>query len=99
MTTAEVLESLRLQAHKDKTLREELLRSETEKDPIRSFCETAAAAGFPISPMELITYGEESYAAMRRSTNGGGENSPLLEWEDDYYELFMAEMKQIRQTS
>ena len=36
--------------------------------------------------------GEESYAAMRRSTNGGGENSPLLNWEDDAYEMFMAEI-------
>ena len=28
--------------------------------------------------MDLITAGEEAYAAMRRSTNGGGENSPML---------------------
>ena len=38
--------------------------------------------------MDLITAGEEAYAAMRRSTNGGGENSSMLEGEDDYYELF-----------
>ena len=25
---------------------------------------------------------------MKRSTNGGGENSPKLEGEDDFYELF-----------
>ena len=41
-------------------------------------------------------FGEESYAAMRRSTNGGGENSPLLAWEDDYYELFMAELEAVK---
>ena len=35
---------------------------------------------------------EEAYAAMRRSTNGGGENSPGLSYEDDYYELFIAEI-------
>jgi hypothetical protein len=29
---------------------------------------------------------------MRRSTNGGGENSPLLVSEDDYYELFLEEL-------
>ena len=40
--------------------------------------------------MDLITAGEEAYAAMRRSTNGGGENSPMLEVEDDLYELFFA---------
>ena len=46
--------------------------------------------------MEVISFGEDAYAAMRRSTNGGGENSPLLDGEDDYYELFLAEMKAVR---
>lgn len=27
---------------------------------------------------------------MKRSMNGGGENSPMLEAEDDFYELFFA---------
>ena len=45
--------------------------------------------------MDLIAYGEESYAAMRRSTNGGGENSPLLKWEDDAYEMFISEIEKI----
>ena len=30
---------------------------------------------------------------MKRSTNGGGENSPVLEGQDDYYELFMMELE------
>ncbi len=46
--------------------------------------------GYEIYDMDLITAGEEAYAAMRRSTNGGGENSPMLEVEDDLYELFFA---------
>ena len=29
---------------------------------------------------------------MRRATNGGGENSPLLVGEDDYYELFLEDL-------
>ena len=40
--------------------------------------------------VDVIIAGEESYAAMKRSTNGGGENAPMLEGEDDFYELFMA---------
>ena len=40
--------------------------------------------------MDLIQEGEEFYASMRRSTNGGGENSPMLDGEDDFYELFFA---------
>ena len=34
----------------------------------------------------------DTYAAMRRSTNGGGENSPLLQGEDDLYEMFLIEL-------
>ena len=40
--------------------------------------------------MELIGAGEEFHASMKRSTNGGGENSPMLEGEDDFYEMFFA---------
>ena len=54
--------------------------------------------GYEIYPMELIVAGEEFYASYRRSTNGGGENSPLLAWEDDYYELFMAELEAVKET-
>ena len=31
---------------------------------------------------------------MKRSTNGGGENSPKLEGEDDLYEMFFASLDQ-----
>jgi len=44
--------------------------------------------------MDLITAGEEFYATMRRSTNGGGENSPKLAGEDDFYELFFASLEE-----
>ncbi len=43
--------------------------------------------------MELIGAGEEFYAAIKRSTNGGGENSPLLKGEDDFYGQFFAELE------
>ena len=33
-------------------------------------------------------------ATMRRSTNGGGENSPKLAGEDDFYELFFASLEE-----
>ena len=43
--------------------------------------------------MELIAAGEEFHAAMKRRTNGGGENSPMIEAEDDFYELFFANLE------
>ena len=44
--------------------------------------------------MDMINAGEDFYASMRRSTNGGGENSPKLAGEDDFYELFFAGLEQ-----
>ena len=93
MTIADSLETLRILARRDKDLRDRLLATRSQKDPLKEFCEISTRSGCPLAPMDVLSYGEESYAAMRRSTNGGGENSPLLEWEDDYYELFMAELE------
>lgn len=45
--------------------------------------------------MDLAMAGEEFYAEIKRSTNGGGENSPALEGEDDFYELFLATLENI----
>ncbi len=90
---AENLEKLRVMARCDEKLRSELIATRGHKNALKEFCDIASAQGCLMSPMELLTYGEESYAAMKRSTNGGGENSPLLEWEDDYYELFLAELE------
>ena len=86
----EALEELKKKARKDADLKERLLATRKENEPLTRFCEISTAEGFPITEMELIALGEETYAEIRRSTNGGGENSPLLEWEDDYYELFLS---------
>lgn len=90
MTTAEMLDELQNKAKRDGKIREALLKTRTEKNPVEAFCEECRRLGYPVYPMELIQAGEEFYGNMRRSTNGGGENSPMLEGEDDFYELFMA---------
>ena len=58
--------------------------------PLTAFCRKCQEYGYPIYEMEIVLAGEEFYATMKRSTNGGGENSPMLEGEDDFYELFFA---------
>ena len=85
-----MLEELKQKAKADDTIRLELLDTRKDKNPLSAFCAKCREYGYPIYAMELIAAGEEAYAAMRRSTNGGGENSPVLEGEDDYYELFFA---------
>ena len=90
MEIAQMLEELKQKAKADDTIRLELLDTRKDKNPLSAFCAKCREYGYPIYAMELIAAGEEAYAAMRRSTNGGGENSPVLEGEDDYYELFFA---------
>jgi hypothetical protein len=39
--------------------------------------------------MDIADLDESFYAAMKRSTNGGGENSPHLNWEDEVFMEFI----------
>lgn len=94
MTIIDCLDKLERDAHRDAKLKAALLATRSAEQPFMAFCRTCQEWGYPIYPMELITLGEEFYATMRRSTNGGGENSPKLAWEDDFYELFMAQLEE-----
>ena len=89
MSTEEKLEALRRAAYQDNILRERLLATESKQDALHAFCRIATEYGIPLTAMEMITSGEEAYAAMKRSTNGGGENSPDLEFQNDEYSIFM----------
>ena len=90
MEIAEMLDELKKKALEDPLLRQELLDTRKSSTPVAAFCEKCRSYGYPIYEMDLIAAGEEFYAAMKRSTNGGGENSPMLDGEDDFYELFFA---------
>lgn len=89
----EMLDELQQRAGKDEKLRQELLKTRQEANPLSAFCKKCRESGYE---MELINAGEAFYAEMKRSTNGGGENSPVLEGEDDFYELFFAGLEQIK---
>ena len=93
MEVWEALEGLKKKARADETLKKKLLETKNHKNPVSTFCRISTEEGFPLYEMDLISYGEESYASMKRSTNGGGENAPLLMWEDDAYEMFMMELE------
>lgn len=90
MDVAEALEQLHRKAMKDEDLRRRLLATRSAENPLSDFCAISTQEGLPLYVMDLIEYGEASYAAIRRATNGGGENSPLLFYEDDAYELFLS---------
>lgn len=92
MNVVELLDELQHKALHDEDVKKRLLETRNEKNPIEAFCRASQELGFQIYPMELICAGEEFHAEMKRSTNGGGENSPKLEGEDDFYELFFSAM-------
>ena len=93
MEPIEMLDELQKRALREENLRKRLLMTREGQDPLREFCRIFREEGYELYPMDVIAAGEEFYAAMRRSTNGGGENSPLLEGGDDFYELFLAALE------
>ena len=93
MNIFEMLEEIQHKALRDESLKEKILATESTKEPLAEFCKVCQQEGYEIYPMDVIIAGEESYAAMKRSTNGGGENAPMLDGEDDFYELILAALK------
>ena len=94
MEIGAMLDELREKALKDHQICQELMDTRKSEHPLGAFCAKCRELGYEIYEMDLITAGEEFYATMRRSTNGGGENSPKPEGEDDFYELFFASLEQ-----
>ena len=94
MTVLDILAQLQERAFHDEEIRKELLATRKTEEPLFAFCRKSQELGYELYPMELVNAGEEFYASMKRSTNGGGENSPKLEGEDDLYELFFAALKE-----
>ncbi|MCI8853230.1 MAG: hypothetical protein HFI31_07235 [Lachnospiraceae bacterium] len=90
MDTITMLDELQEKALGEESLRKRLLATRDEKNPLEAFCRICQEMGYELYPMDVVAAGEEFYASMRRSTNGGGENSPKLQGEDDFYELFLA---------
>lgn len=85
-----MLDELQNRALREPDVRNKLLDAGKAQEPITAFCDACRELGYEIYEMDLICAGEEFHAAMKRSTNGGGENSPMLAGEDDFFELFMA---------
>lgn len=88
-----MLDELRIQSAKKPEWKKLLLATRQDKQPLHAFCEVCQKLGYPIYEMDILAAEEEFYAAIKRSTNGGGENSPVLKGEDDLYALFLAELE------
>ena len=93
MNVYEKLQELQNKSLNYADLRAKILATESMEEPLGEFCKVCQQEGYEIYPMDVIIAGEAAYAAMKRSTNGGGENAPMLDGEDDFYELLLAALK------
>jgi len=96
MTINDILENIRQRALSDAAFRKRLLETRSAKEPVSDFCRICRENGYELYEMDIISLGEEEYAAMKRSTNGGGENSPVLEGQDDYFDLLLVELENVK---
>ncbi len=93
MIITDTLEKLFDKAKVDSELRNKLIETKNSKNPVADFCQIATDNGFQMSVMDMINQGEEFYAEIKRSTNGGGENSPDLDFQNDEYSIFMMRLE------
>jgi hypothetical protein len=96
MMITEMLDKLLEMAKNDKALKDKLLSTRESDNPIAEFCKIATEAGLPMTVMDIVNQGEEFYAEIKRSTNGGGENSPDLDFQNDEYSIFMMRLKDLK---
>ena len=89
MSIADKLEILLEKAKADAELKQKLLDTRSAEDQLSEFCKIAQENGVDITVMDIVNQGEEFYAEIKRSTNGGGENSPDLEFQNDAYSIVM----------
>ncbi len=89
MDIYEKLDLLYEKARVDSVLKSALKATKKSENSLTDFCKIAQKNGIEIMAMEIISESETLYDAIRRSTNGGGENSPILVREDDLYDTFI----------
>ncbi len=71
MDVGEKLEQLKNLCLADTALKQRLLDTKQSSTPLSDFCILAREAGVELYEMDVVAFGEDSYAAMRRSTNEG----------------------------
>lgn len=95
MEITKLLEEMLTKAREDEKFKGKLLETKNSANPVSDFCRIATENGFPMTVMDIVNQGEEFYAEIKRSTNGGGENSPDLDYQNDEYLIFMMRLKDL----
>lgn len=95
MMITDKLDKLLDMAKENPKLKEALIRTRESDNPIADFCKIATDKGLTMTVMDIVNQGEEFYAEIKRSTNGGGENSPDLDYQNDEYSIFMMRLQDL----
>ena len=88
-----VFEEIRKKASEDRGFAMRLIEAYESERPIINVCKVCNDNGIEIYPMDIADADESMYAAMRRSTNGGGENSPHLPWEEEVFKELIDDIR------
>lgn len=90
---AKEMEKLLKNAKENKALKNRLLATEKEADPMSAFCKECQALGYNITVGGIIELGQNMNDAKMRSVNGGGAWE--IEGWDDAFEDIMAQLRYI----
>lgn len=89
MTTNEILDSLLKAALNNDDIKQRLLNTKNQSDPMEAFCQEATRLGYPVSIGELFNLNEILWENLLKSTNGGA-TYPIEDWADAYEMFFSA---------
>ncbi|MCI6653086.1 MAG: hypothetical protein MSH11_06690 [Ruminococcus sp.] len=87
----EKLRQLLEDSRQNEELREKLLKTRQNKDPMKAFCDTCQSLGYEIYLGELFACGQVMNDSKLRSVNGGGVCA--IDGWDDAYEMFFASLE------
>lgn len=89
MTTNEILDLLLKAALNNNTIKQQLLATKNDPDPMEAFCKKATEFGYPVSIGELFALNQTLCDNLLKSTNGGA-TYPIEDWADAYEMFFSA---------
>lgn len=75
-------------AKKDANLKQTLINTKSQADPMEAFCRLCQQLGYNITIGELFALGKDMSDSKLRSVNGGG-NFEIDGWDDAYENFFL----------
>lgn len=87
MSINEILDSLLKTALANPEIKQQLLDTKNDPDPMEAFCKKATELGYPVNIGELFALNQTLCDNLLKSTNGGA-TYPIEDWADAYEMFF-----------